>query len=75
VLYYCKVLLSLISVAPYSTLKYFKKDYKINNSLATKQFSKAAQPFTKHLNRELEKQVYRNCFKATNKTNPHYLEL
>jgi hypothetical protein len=43
------------SVVPYSTFKHFRKDYKINNSLATKQFSKAVQPFTKHLNRELEK--------------------
>jgi hypothetical protein len=59
----------------YSTLKHFKKDYRINNSLATKQFNKAVQPSTKHLNKELEKQVYRNYFKAINKTNPHYLKL
>jgi hypothetical protein len=63
------------SVAPYSTLKHFKKDYRINNSLATKQFNRAAQPSTKHLNKELEKQVYKDCFKATNRINLHYLEL
>jgi hypothetical protein len=43
------------SVTLYSTFKHFKKDYRINNSLTTKQFSKAAQPSTKHLNKELEK--------------------
>jgi hypothetical protein len=39
----------------YSTLKHFKKNYKINNNLTTKQFSKTVQPFTKHLNKELKK--------------------
>jgi hypothetical protein len=39
----------------YNTFKHFKKDYRINNSLATKQFSKAVQPSTKHLNKELKK--------------------
>jgi hypothetical protein len=63
------------SVAPYSTLKHFKKDYKINNCLVTKQFNRAAQPSTKHLNKELEKQVYKDCLKAINKTNLHYLKL
>jgi hypothetical protein len=63
------------SIALYSTFKHFKKDYRINNSLATKQFSKVVQPFTKHLNKELEKQVYKNCFKAINKTNLYYLKL
>jgi hypothetical protein len=59
----------------YSTLKHFRKGYRINNGLATKQLSRAAQPSTKHLNGELEKQVYRDCLKAINKTNLHHLEL
>jgi hypothetical protein len=65
----------LRSVALYNTLKHFKKDYRINNGLATKQPSRAAQPSTKHLNGELEKQVYKDCLKAIDKTNLHYLKL
>jgi hypothetical protein len=43
------------SIALYNTFKHFKKNYRINNSLATKQFSKAVQSLTKHLNKELKK--------------------